>query len=231
MAVLDPIVQHQPAQRVHARGVTPAEPVQYVNVVRAFLEQQAGAFAPVGVPVLEERVAAVADEVAAPAGLHLADGAAQDQLAHLADQPHVPHVVAHVQLQLPLERGPENPVAAADGDRHRLFEIHRLARLQRGDGVLLVEEVRRGDEDRADVLQGEQPPVVVRHENVRPEIELEPRQRRGIDVGPRDDADAVLRVVRVAGQGAPAAGADDADPQFLRRGHVSFLSRSWNAVS
>ena len=143
----------------------------------------------------------------------------------------MPHVVAQVQLQLPLERGPENPVAAGDGDRHRLFEIHRLACLQRGDGVLLVEEVRRGDEDRADVLQGEEFPVIVGHENVRPEIELEPRQRRRIGVGPRDDADAVLRVMRVAGQGAPAAGADDADPEFLRRGHVRFLSRSWNAVS
>ena len=222
MTVLDLIVNHQPAKRIHARGVTPAEPVQYVNVVRAFLEKKARAFAPVGVPVLEESIAAVADEVAAPAGLHLPDGAVQDQLAHLANHAHVPHVVAHVQLQLPLEGGPENPVAAGDGDRHRLFEIHRLARFQRGDGVLFVEEVRRGDEDRTDVLQGEELPVVVRHENVRPETELELRQRGGIGVGARDDADPVLRAVRVAGQRASAASADHADPEFLLCRHVSF---------
>ena len=43
VAVLDLVVKRQAAHGGHARGVAAAEPVQHVDVVRALLQQQAGA--------------------------------------------------------------------------------------------------------------------------------------------------------------------------------------------
>jgi hypothetical protein len=93
---------------------------------------------------------------------------------------------------------------------------------QRGDGVLFMEEVRRGDEHHGDLLQLEELPVVIGHENVRPEIELELGQRAGIDVGARHDADALFRMVRKLGQCASSAGTDDSNQEIFLRGHVGF---------
>ncbi len=180
-----------------------------------------------GVPVLEVGVPAVGHEVAAPAGLDLADGALVDQRLHLLDDAHVAHVVAEVELEAALAGGAQDAVAALDGDGHRLLEVDGLAGLQGGDGVLLVEEVRRGDEDGVDVLAREQLAVVGGDEGVRAVLLLEALQRGRHDVRPGHQPHALLRLVRVRGQPAAPARPDNADPQFLRRSHASLFLLEW----
>ena len=50
----------------------------------------------------------------------------------------------------------QNPVAAFDGKRHRLFQIDRFSRLKRGDGDLLVILVAHHYADGIDVRIGNQ---------------------------------------------------------------------------
>ena len=57
--------------------------------------------------------------------------------------------------------GVQDAVAALGGDGQRLLAEDVLARLQRGDGVLLVAEVGRGDGDGVDVGAVEQLAIVV----------------------------------------------------------------------
>lgn len=125
----------------HAAGVATGEPVDDVEVVGALLQQQTCGVRPLGVPVLEVEVAAVADEVAAPHRAHAADRPVVDQLAHPPQHGKVTEVVAHVEPGAGAERGLEQRVAVGDGDGQRLLHEHRNARgeeEQRGPGVQMV---------------------------------------------------------------------------------------------
>lgn len=113
-----------------------------INVVRALLQQQAGGETSVRVPVLEVEVPAVADEMAAPDGLDLADHPLGDQFTHGHHDRHVPHVVAHVQPGPGLARSREQPVTPVGGDRHRFVQEHRYTGLKEVQADLLVRVVR-----------------------------------------------------------------------------------------
>ena len=90
-----------PTTRLRVRA---GEEVHDVDVVAGLLQQQGVPLRAVGVPVLEVVVAAVADEVAHPDGLDLADLAALDDLVHEPDDGRVAEVVADVERRPRLGR-------------------------------------------------------------------------------------------------------------------------------
>lgn len=164
-------------------------------------------------PVAEVGVAAVIDEVAAPAALNVADQPGVDDLLHLQDHRKITHVVAHEKLRAGPHCGFENAVAPLERDRQRLFEVDGLARFERGDRHLLVQEIRRHDEDHADFRIVQEFPVVAGHGGVRKRL-LKLPARLFSRVGPHGDDPAVFRLMGAARVFAAAAGSDDSD--FLR---------------
>ena len=60
--------------------------------------------------------------------------------------------------------GPQDAVAAGDGERHRFLQVKRKAATQHRHGLLLVQEIRRGD-DHGIELPVQQRPVITRGEN------------------------------------------------------------------
>src|SRR5699024_7315259 len=124
-------------------GAVPAgQVVDHVQVVRTLLQQQAGAAGPVGVPVLEVEVPAVADEVPAPDRLDLPDLALVDDLAHRAHHLHVPHVVPDVQRGAAARGCLQHRIGIGGGDRHRLFQVHRYPGAEQLGGHCSVRVVR-----------------------------------------------------------------------------------------
>ena len=72
----DLVVDGEAAEGVDPLAVAAAKPMQHVNVVGGFLQQQAGGVASVGVPIFEVEVAAVTNKVTAPARFDFANRAA-----------------------------------------------------------------------------------------------------------------------------------------------------------
>jgi hypothetical protein len=206
LPVLDVAVHHQLAHRAHPLGVAAAEPMEDVEVVRALLKEQAGGEGAVGVPVAEVGLAAVAHEVPAPCGLHLADPPLVDPLLHLLHHPEIAHVVPDEQLRAARPRRVQHPVAPLDGDRHRLLQVDRDARVQEGQGLLLVEPV--GGEHEHGVEPHVQQLAVVRDglraRDLLPELRLGLR----VGVGEGDELPPFVRSVREEGQGAAQSPSD-----------------------
>ena len=68
-------IERESAERVHVSAVPAAKPMEDINVVRRFLQQQARGVATFGVPVAIVEITAVSHEVPHPARLHFADRA------------------------------------------------------------------------------------------------------------------------------------------------------------
>ena len=204
----------QAAERCGALGVSPGEPMDHVDVVRALLEQERGGVLPGCMPVVVVEIAAEADEVAHPHRFDLADGARFDDFLHHAEDVHVAHVEADHQPRARCVPGVQDAVAAVDGDRHRLLAEDVLAGLQRGDRVLLMAVVGRGDGDRVDVGSGDQLAIVLGDERVAAVFAAERFQVFRDDIRPAYDHRAPFGVVPVAPQPAAAVDADHADAQL-----------------
>ena len=141
------VVDRKPSHRSYTFRIASGEPVDDVDVMRAFLEQQSGAVLLFRTPVAEI-AAAVTDEMAAPDGLDLADRAGVDDLLHLEDEIHVAHIMSDHELAAGAVSGFQNMVASFDGNRHGFFQIDRLAGFERGDCHLFVILVADGNENR-----------------------------------------------------------------------------------
>jgi len=143
-------VDHEVAHADHALRVGAREQVHHVDVVARLLQQKGAGLRAVGVPVLEVVVAAVADEVAHPDALDLADLAPGDHVAHQPDDRGVPEVVPDVEGGAGLGRDGEDRVGVGHGGRERLLEVDRDARSQQVDRDGGVGRVRGGDDGRVD---------------------------------------------------------------------------------
>ncbi len=212
-------VQRERPEGVDQAAVAAAQPVDDIDVVRGLLQEQAVDITALGVPVAEIEVAAVAHKMPAPAGLHLADHALVNERLHLPDKGHVAHVVADIEPHVVLFRGGEDAVACGGAERHGLFEVEGVAVRDGGQGLLLVEEIRRADDDGVEIA-GQQGPVIVGGENVRAEFRAVALQRRRADIAAGRDAGAAAGLMGGAGEIAAAtAGADDAELE-IRFFHV-----------
>ena len=186
--------------------------MQHIDVVCALLQQQPGGVPAFGMPVMEIGVAAIADEMAAPGALDLADDAAVDEFLHLQDGGVEAHVMPDVELAAVFHGAPQNALAAFDGDCQRLFQIDMLSGLEGGACHLLVEEIRGDDEHGIDLGHGQQLTVV--GEGLRlGECGGERRQRPGVGVRAGGNHISLAgEVVVPAKILSAAAGADDAEP-------------------
>ena len=219
------VVDAQLAERADARCVSAGQPMDHVDVVGPLLQQQAGRVLPLGVPVAEVCVAAVADEVPAPDGLDLPDLAGLNDGLHLLERRHVSHVVADEQAIAVLACGVQEAVAVFDGDREGLFHVDGHTGLQGGHPVLGMQEVRRADEDGIEVLL-EQLAIVARRKDVLAVGRLSLRERRAIGVADSDDPRSLSGPMGLRRHPSPASRANDADPQISHRCNNSPASKA-----
>ena len=126
--------------------------MHHVQVVGGLLQQQTRGVLAGRVPVLEVVVAAVADEVTAPDRLHLADGAAADQVAHRTHHVHVPHVVTHVELRAGLVGGAQDLDGVVHAGRQGFLDVDGNPGPEQLAGHLRVGVVGGGDQGRIDAL-------------------------------------------------------------------------------
>ena len=112
----DLVVEGQASHSHYLGCVRVGEPVHDIDIVGGLLQQQTTDVTSFGVPVLEVVVPAVADEVAAPYGLDLADTAGADDVTHGPHDVHVPHVVSDVQTRACAIGGLEDPGGSLEID-------------------------------------------------------------------------------------------------------------------
>ena len=100
-------------------------------------------------------------QVARLEGHHAPDAALVDELARAQHGGHVAVVEGHAGVQARLLCSLRDAHGALAGHGHRLVQVHVLARLQRGDGHLLVPVVGRADGHHVDVVHIKKLAVVV----------------------------------------------------------------------
>ena len=155
-----------------------------VEVVAGLLQQQGVGAGAVGVPVLEVVVAAVADEVAHPDRLDLADLAAVDDLLHEPHDAGVAEVVSDVEHAVRLGGGGQHAVGVGEGRREGLLQVDGDAVRQQVDGDVGVGVVGRGDDGRIDGLgRDEGGHVVVDGDAGQERLGALPPLRTGVDGG------------------------------------------------
>ena len=93
MAVSDLVVDAEVAEADNTLGIAFAEPMQHIDIMCTFLQQQAGAFAAFGMPILEVGIAAVGDKVPAPSRLYFTDASTVNEFFHLLHKGHVTHII------------------------------------------------------------------------------------------------------------------------------------------
>ena len=137
----DAAVNAQGTDAVHPDGAGIRQPVNDVDVMRAFLQQQRTGVLPVGMPVTEIGVAAIAHEMPAPDRLDFTDHTGLNDFSHPVRKFHVAHIVAEHQMGSVLFGRPQNPVGTFDGDGDRFFQINRGFAPQSKTCLFLVAEI------------------------------------------------------------------------------------------
>ena len=188
-------------------GVASHQPVHDVDVVRALLKKQSGGVFLFGMPVAEIGVAAVVDEVTAPAALDVADGARVNDFFHFENGGEVAHIVTDEQFRAGFVRGAQNAVAAFNRDCHRFFEENGFSRLKRGNRLFFMAVIRRGDHDGINFLDFQQIGVIVKHLCFR-ELFMESIACGGFRIGSGNDFPTLFRLVHLPTVSAPSANGD-----------------------
>ncbi len=204
------VVNGEPSHADDAFGFRPNEPVHDVDVVRALLQKKSGRVLLFGMPVAEISVAAVADEMTAPAALDIADDARINDLFHLENRGEIAHIVSDEQLASAFVRGAQNAVAAFDRDRHRFFKEKSLSRLERGNGLLFMAVVRRCNHGSIDFLDFQQIDIVVKHACLR-KLFLKLFPCGGFRVRSGDDLPALFRLVHLPAVVTASADSNQSD--------------------
>ena len=213
--VLDLTVERERPHRTDRPGEAAAQPVDHVEIVRGLLQQQPVRETTFRMPVAEVVVATVPHKVAGPTGLHFADQAGVDDLLHFADERHVAHVVTEVQPRPALHGLPQHPVATFDRDRHRLLHENSEPPREGRDRVLLVEEVRRGDDHCVEVAR-EQLSIICRDEGFRTVHRPIPRQCVRPRIAASDHARALAGGMNGGSQAdTTSTRADETDQKIL----------------
>ena len=123
-----------------------------VDVMCTLLEEQAVGIFLFGVPVAEISIAAVVDEVTAPAALDFTDHTGVDNFFHLEDDGEVAHIVTDEEFGTGFHRSFQDTVATFNGDCHGLFKVDGFPGFESGNSHFFVTIVRSGNKDSINVF-------------------------------------------------------------------------------
>lgn len=141
-------------------GFRTAEPMNDINVMRPFLQQQGIDFVFLAHPAGKVGITAVIDEMPTPDGAYFADRAGSDQIMDLSRKPHIPHVVSdHQFLMIPAGQ-PDNRIAIRHLQCHRFFQIDGTMILQTIIRLFFVQEIRLQDQNRIGMFFFQHFPVI-----------------------------------------------------------------------
>ena len=143
----------------------------------------------------------------APGGLHLADLTGIDEILHRAHHGEVAHVMPHVKLATRFHRAAQNAVATFHGDAHRLFQINRFSGQKGGDGMLLMQIIRRSHDHRADLRPIQHLAEIGRLEAA--EFKGKPSKQVRIDVGRRSNTHSGRCIDRLFREDSSSKGNSD----------------------
>ena len=214
----DAAVNTQGTDTVHLDGAGIRQPVDDINIMCTFLQQQRTGVLAVGMPVTEIGITAIAHEMPAPNRLDFTDHAGQDDFSHPVRKFHVAHIVTEHQMGSVLFGRPQNPVGAFDGDGDRFFQINRGFVPQGETGLLLVAEIGGSDEYAVQFFFFDHLTIV----GINIDDGLLCLHAFGkapalffIDIRTGDDLHSVCRLMSVISQFAATAGSDDSEFQFF----------------
>jgi hypothetical protein len=143
---------------------------------------------------------------------HLADVAPAHAFRELAEMRTGTPVGAHLHHPLRFVCHPDHPAAFLQRVGEGLLDVDVLARPARVDGLEGVPVVRRGDEDRVDVLVVEKLAVVARGDGLARQFRGPLRPMRLVDVADRHNIDVRVRQRGLDQLPAAVAHADETDP-------------------
>src|ERR1035438_8586168 len=124
----------------YASCIGSPQPMNYIKIVRCFLQQEAQCVDPLRVPIMIVKIATSADEVAHPDCFQISNDARINELLGFGNDGHVPHVETHHQTYARLAPSLKNPIAPRNADRHGFFQVDVFPRLKGCGGMFRSEE-------------------------------------------------------------------------------------------